>query len=124
MHPYHMISVFYPERKMNRYLKKFFWYINWLDTMTFLIMLLLMFREELIASLQAEEQERQWYYTQLELIAQKIRNIPLSSLHSVSTSVYIVVFIKLWIRKMIFKQSFVHLIFLSNISFKINLLVK
>ena len=50
---------------------------------------LLMFREELIASLQAEEQERQWYYTQLELIAQKIRNIPLSSLHSVSTSVHI-----------------------------------
>ncbi|XP_023332204.1 adenomatous polyposis coli protein [Eurytemora carolleeae] len=41
-------------------------------------------REELIASLQAEEQERQWYYTQLELIAQKIRNIPLSSLHSYS----------------------------------------
>ena len=115
MHSYHMISVFNPERKMNRYLKKFIWYINWLDTMTFLIMLLLMFREELIASLQAEEQERQWYYTQLELIAQKIRNIPLSSLHSVSTSVYIVGSIKLWNRKTIFNQPIVHLTFLNQI---------
>lgn len=108
MHPYHMISVFNPKRKMNRYLKSLF------GTMTFLIKLL-MFREELIASLQAEEQERQWYYTQLELIAQKIRNIPLSSLHSVSTSVYTVGSIKLWNRKTIFNQPIVHLTFLNQI---------
>ena len=42
-------------------------------------------RAELISSLQSEERERQWHYTQLELISQKIRNIPLTSAQSVST---------------------------------------
>ena len=42
-------------------------------------------RSDLISSLQAEERERQWHYTQLELISQKIRNIPLTSAQSVST---------------------------------------
>jgi len=34
-------------------------------------------REELLSSLQTEEQEKQWHYTQLELIAQTIRHIPM-----------------------------------------------
>jgi hypothetical protein len=34
-----------------------------------------MCREELINSLQTDEQEKQWHYTQLELIAQKIRHV-------------------------------------------------
>ena len=42
-------------------------------------------RTDLISSLQAEERESQWHYTQLELISQKIRNIPLTSAQSVST---------------------------------------
>ena len=42
-------------------------------------------RAEVISSLQGEERERQWHYTQLELISQKIRNIPLTSAQSVST---------------------------------------
>ncbi len=42
-------------------------------------------RSDLISILQAEERERQWHYTQLELISQKIRNIPLTSAQSVST---------------------------------------
>jgi hypothetical protein len=35
----------------------------------------LIVREELINSLQTDEQEKQWHYTQLELIAQKIRHL-------------------------------------------------
>ena len=41
-------------------------------------------REELIASLQADERERQWHYTQLELISQKTRSIHLTSSQSYS----------------------------------------
>ena len=43
-------------------------------------------REDLIAELQSEERERQWHYTQLELISQKLRSLPLTSSLSVSTS--------------------------------------
>jgi len=42
-------------------------------------------REDLIAELQSEERERQWHYTQLELISQKLRSLPLTSSLSVST---------------------------------------
>ena len=42
-------------------------------------------REQLITCLQTEERERQWHYTQLELISQKIRSLPLTSSLSVST---------------------------------------
>jgi len=42
-------------------------------------------REELIGELQSEERERQWHYTQLELISQKLRSLPLTSSLSVST---------------------------------------
>jgi len=41
-------------------------------------------RAELISSLQTDERERQWHYTQLELISQKIRGIPLTSAQSYS----------------------------------------
>jgi len=41
-------------------------------------------REQIISSLQSDERERQWHYSQLELISQKIRSIPLSSVHSYS----------------------------------------
>ena len=44
------------------------------------------FRTELIFSLQSDERERQWHYTQLELISQKIRAIPLTSAQSVSNA--------------------------------------
>jgi hypothetical protein len=44
------------------------------------------FRAELISSLQTDERERQWHYTQLELISQKIRAIPLTSAQSVSNA--------------------------------------
>ena len=44
------------------------------------------FRSELIFSLQSDERERQWHYTQLELISQKIRAIPLTSAQSVSNA--------------------------------------
>jgi hypothetical protein len=41
-------------------------------------------REELLERLQSEEQERRWYYSQLQLIAQKISSIPPTSPNSVS----------------------------------------
>ncbi len=41
-------------------------------------------REDLLSRLQSEEQERRWYYSQLQLIAQKISSIPPTSPNSVS----------------------------------------
>ena len=40
-------------------------------------------RAELIASLQADERERQWHYTQLELISAKLRCLPLTTGNSI-----------------------------------------
>ena len=41
-------------------------------------------REEVLGKLQSEEQERRWYYSQLQLIAQKISSIPPTDPNSVS----------------------------------------
>ena len=45
-------------------------------------------REQLISCLQTEERERQWHFTQLELISQKIRSLPLTSSLEVSTKTW------------------------------------
>jgi hypothetical protein len=45
-------------------------------------------REDLLSRLQSEEQERRWYYSQLQLIAQKISSIPPTSPNSVCFFLY------------------------------------